>query len=154
MTKTMKAGWYADPENAARERRWDGAAWTDEARPAPPRRAKKPRTFLKVLGAAMVAMVLLIGGCAWLTGGALNEKEESGITDAEFRSIAMGTTQAAIEARYGKPEDAQRFEQRIPGIGASTSSCIYYPERGKPLLEGASYQLCFDEGRLTSKNAY
>lgn len=29
-------GWYADPQNPAFERRWDGAAWTEETRMAPP----------------------------------------------------------------------------------------------------------------------
>lgn len=29
-------GWYSDPQNPAFERRWDGAAWTEETRMAPP----------------------------------------------------------------------------------------------------------------------
>lgn len=30
------AGWYEDPEHAGRHRFWDGSAWTEDRRPAPP----------------------------------------------------------------------------------------------------------------------
>jgi hypothetical protein len=52
--------------------------------------------------------------------------------------------------------DSQEFEQEIPEIQdqPERSSCIYYPEKDRPLFEGDSYQFCFDNGKLTSKNAY
>jgi hypothetical protein len=28
------AGWYADPQNAAQQRYWNGAAWTEHVQPA------------------------------------------------------------------------------------------------------------------------
>lgn len=161
MAQTPPPGWYPDPENPAQQREWDGAAWGSATRPAPPgpppaapARPKKPRIVLKVMLGVVAALVLVMGGCAVLIGTALNEEEETGITRAEFRAIALGTTQKAVVARFGPPEDAQEFEQRIPALGDSRSSCIYYPEKGKKILEGGIFQLCFDEGRLQSKNAY
>lgn len=104
-----------------------------------------------------IAIVVLIGLA--ISAGvdeAEEEQDRVGITLSEFRSIEQGTSQDEVEELLGQPEDAQEFEQEIPELqsGPSRSSCIYYPERGKPLFEGRSFQFCFDEGRLTSKNAY
>jgi hypothetical protein len=35
-TVSAPAGWYADPENAANVRYWDGSQWTDDFAPAQP----------------------------------------------------------------------------------------------------------------------
>lgn len=119
--------------------------------------------FFKIVLALLLVGTLFIVGCFALVGGAANEvsKEldrpvEGGISRSEFRNIEQGTTQRAIERSFGEPADSQEFEQQIPELQdePSQSSCIYYPEKGKPMLEGASYQLCFDDGKLTSKNAY
>jgi hypothetical protein len=84
------------------------------------------------------------------------EQDRVGITLSEFRSIEQGTSQQEVVDTLGEPEDAQEFEQQIPELESTParSSCIYYPEKGKPLFEGRSFQFCFDDGRLTSKNAY
>ena len=157
MARKQKAGWYPDPQNPAQEQQWDGDAWTGDTRLAPP--AKKKRrggTFTKVVLGVVIGGVLLIGGCTALIAGGLSSEEEDGITRAQFNSIGQGDTQTSIEDEFGEPEDSQEFENQIPELqdSPSRSSCIYYPEKGKPILEGASFQLCFDEGKLTSKNAY
>ncbi len=121
---------------------------------------KKQRIVLKVMLGLFVGFCLLIAGCAALIGSGVNEAQKEndrvGITAAEFGSVAQSTTQSDVEAQLGKPESAQEFENQIPELQAnpSQSFCIYYPEKGKPLFEGKSFQLCFDEGKLTSKNAY
>jgi hypothetical protein len=107
-----------------------------------------------------LAGALLIGGCAALFSAGVDEAEKeqnkTGITLSEFRSIKQGTTQDDVEAQLGEPENSQEFEQQIPEIQdqPAQSSCIYYPEKNKELFEGRSFQFCFDEGRLTAKNAY
>ena len=40
------------------------------------------------------------------------------------------------------------------GKSNEKSSCIYYPEKGKGIGEGKSFQLCFTNGKLDSKNVY
>ncbi len=158
MAKKVKAGWYPDPERPGHERQWDGDQWTGESRLAAPvvEKKKAGRKFLTIVGAIIVALILLIGGCTALLSIGLNAEEEGGITRAQFNAIAQGTTQRAVEAKLGEPEDSQKFETQIPEIQRQPLrwSCIYYPEKGKSILEGASFQLCFDEGRLTSKNAF
>ncbi len=157
MARRPKAGWHPDPANPARERYWDGEKWTGEGRDAPPP-GKKRRggTMLKVMLGVFLGGLLLIGGCVAVLGAGLSSEETDGITRSEFNSIRQGTEQSEIEDKYGEPEDAREFENQIPELQdqPSRSSCIYYPEKGKPILEGQSFQLCFDEGKLTSKNAY
>jgi hypothetical protein len=121
---------------------------------------KKQRVVLKVVLGVFLGFCLLIGGCVAVLGAGVDqaqkENDRAGITAAQFASIEQGTAQADVEAQLGKPQSAQEFEQQIPELQAnpSKSSCIYYPESGKALFEGKSFQLCFDEGKLTSKNAY
>lgn len=118
------------------------------------------KTILKIALGIVLGVVVLIVGCSALFAAGVDEAEDErtkeGITRAEFRSVKQGTRQRAVRQRLGKPESAQEFEQQIPEIQNTPrrSSCIYYPERGKPLFEGRSFQFCFDAGRLTSKNAY
>lgn len=157
MARNPKAGWHADPSTPGRERYWDGEQWTGEARDAPPpKKKKRGGTFLKVVLGVVLGGVVLIIGCSALIAGGLESEETDGITRTQFNSISQGTAQSAIEEEYGEPENAQEFEQQIPELQdqPSRSSCIYYPEKGKKILEGSSFQLCFDDGKLTSKNAY
>ena len=157
MAKQPKAGWHPDPSNPARERYWNGSAWSGESRDAPPRaRKRRGGTFLKVVLGVVIGGTVLIGGCAALVAGGLSSEETDGITRAQFESISQGTTQSSIEEEYGEPEDSQEFENQIPELQdqPSRSSCIYYPEKGKAILEGDSFQLCFDDGKLSSKNAW
>lgn len=158
MSKQAPAGSHPDPSHPGRERRWDGKAWTDEFRDAaPPARPKRRGgTFLKVVLGVVLGGTILIVGCAALVAGGLSTKETDGITRAQFDSITQGTEQSEVEDEFGEPEDSQQFENQIPELqdAPSRSSCIYYPEKGKAILEGQSFQLCFDEGKLTSKNAY
>ena len=157
MAKKPKPGWHPDPAAPGRERYWDGSQWTGEGRDAPPP-VKKRRggTFLKVVLGVVIGGMVLIGGCVAIIGAGLSSEEEDGITASEFQSISQGTTQDEIEEQFGEPTDSQEFESQIPDLQdtPSQSSCIYYPEKGKPILEGQSFQLCFDDGKLTSKNAY
>lgn len=111
-----------------------------------------------VLGLGLFATVLIVG-CAALIGSAANSVDEEAqahsITKKEFREMPLGLSQATVIKRYGKPEDAQKFENKSYfGSGSEQSSCIYYNESGKGLFEGSSFQLCFTNGVLDSKNAY
>lgn len=119
----------------------------------------KRRTGLKIFAAIIAAGLVLIVGCAVLVGSAVddveNEAQQHAITKAQFDSIPQGTSQAEVEKRLGEPEDSQEFEQQSYFKKATqNSSCIYYNEKGKELFEGASFQFCFTEGKLDSKNAY
>jgi adenine-specific DNA methylase len=125
---------------------------------------KKERNWLKgcllvTLGVILGGAVLIVG-CFAVIGAGVDEAEKEqnrqGITLSEFRSIEQGTSQPDVEAQLGEPADSQEFEQEIPELQdqPSRSSCIYYPEKNQPLFEGRSFQFCFDEGKLTSKNAY
>ena len=118
------------------------------------------RTVLKIAIVVVLGLTVLIVGCVAVLGAGIEEADQEqrrqGITLAQFREVEQGTGQSVIERRFGPPEDAQEFENQVPEIQdqPARSSCIYYPERGKGIGEGRSFQFCFDEGRLTSKNAY
>lgn len=101
---------------------------------------------------------LLIVGCVALIGGAANEVDKNikrdqnrnAITNAQARSIALGTTRRAVEAELGPPKDTQESEN----AGLGSDSCIYYNLKGGQLLD--RWQFCFDgrggSGKLRSKN--
>lgn len=158
-------GWYPNPQ-APGQRYWDGTRWTDHRQALPPQQPaqQKGRAFLKscllVTLGVLLAAGLLIGGCVAIIGTGVDKAQEEqdklGITQAEFDSIEQGMTQNEVEQQLGPPEDSQEFEQNIPELQDHPfrSSCIYYPEKDQPLFEGQSFQFCFDEGKLTSKNAY
>jgi hypothetical protein len=171
-SQQMPAGWYADPQSPGRQRYWDGNQWTEHTSGVqqvppgpgygqqPPKKKGGGSTVLKVALGVVLGFTVLIVGCVALIGAGLNEADEEqkkkGITLSQFRSVEQGTTQEEVEAELGEPEDAQEFEQEIPELdtGNQQSSCIYYPEKGKGIGEGRSFQFCFDNGKLTSKNSY
>lgn len=163
-------GWYPDPQGGG-QRYWDGSQWTEhtsgvQQMPPPVQQRYQQQkkgggsTVLKVMLGVILAACVLVVGCVALLSAGLNEADEEqkkqGITLSQFRSIEQGATQDEVEAKLGEPEDAQEFEQEIPELdtGTQQSSCIYYPEKGKGIGEGRSFQLCFDNGKLTSKNSY
>lgn len=121
----------------------------------------KKRTLLKVLVAIAVVGMLFIAGCAALIGGAATEIDEeldkqqnqSAITQQQFKSLKMGTTQKQVEKKFGPPADSQEMESEISELDVESSmSCIYYNREGGSF--GDMFQLCFDDGKLNSKNAY
>jgi hypothetical protein len=119
------------------------------------------KTVLKVALGILLAATVLIVGCVALIGAGADqvaddlEKQQraNSITLEQYRGVKAGTPQSEIEKRFGEPADAQEFEAEIPELDTKSSgSCIYYNRRGGDL--GDIFQFCFDDGRLTSKNAY
>jgi hypothetical protein len=114
------------------------------------------KTVLKVMLGVVLAGVLLIVGCAVLVGSAaedaVNEVEQEAdahaLTPAEFRSIQKGSTIAEVKGEFGEPESSDNTES-ITGKGRDR--CLYYNQKGADLLEGESYQLCFEPGKLRAK---
>lgn len=117
-------------------------------------------TVMKTMLGVILGAIVLIGGCAAVLGAGVesanDEQKKQGITASQFQDIRQGTDEATVRSTLGEPEDAQQFEDAgVQGLtGPSSSSCIYYPEKGMGIGEGKSFQLCFDNARLTSKNVY
>jgi hypothetical protein len=152
-------GWYPDPQRPGL-RYWDGTKWTDQYQAPSARGRGFFRGRLLVTLGVLLGGTLLVGGCVAIIGigadEAQKERNRKGINQSEFDSIQQGMSQQEVEQRLGPPKDSQEFEQNIPELQDQPfrSSCIYYPEKNQPLFEGQSFQFCFDEGKLTSKNAY
>jgi hypothetical protein len=114
------------------------------------------KLMLKIAGGIIIALVLLTAGCAALIGSAAhevqNESDAHAITQAQFRSLKPGMTQKRVVRLLGKPADDQEMHVSVSELGVSSnSSCVYYNERGELLT---MYQVCFDEGKLSSKSRY
>lgn len=87
MAEQHPAGWYADPQNPAQARWYDGAAWTEQVQPIGPPAAPVPsapaptpsgaRTGASrraaVIGSAAVAAVVLATLWAFSPGGPISE---------------------------------------------------------------------------------
>ncbi len=121
----------------------------------------KKRTLLKVVAGLLLLGAVLMVGCVALIGGAVDEvdkeldrqQNESAITQRQFKQLKMGTTQDQVEKRFGQPTDSQEMESEVAELDVqSNMSCIYYNRKGGEF--GDMFQLCFDDGRLSSKSAY
>lgn len=119
------------------------------------------KTVLKVALGMLLASLVLIVGCVALIGGAANEVSETltteqntnAITLEEYRAVEIGSKRSEVEADLGEPADKQEFESEgFLEDEPQSSSCIYYNRQGGDI--GEAFQFCFDENRLTSKNAF
>ncbi|MBK5231593.1 MAG: DUF2510 domain-containing protein [Thermoleophilia bacterium] len=175
------AGWYDDGTGTGGQRWWDGTQWTEHrsgpaAPPAPqagtaaPRAntapVKKKNAGLKVALGIMAGIFLLgiVGfvGCAVLIGAGVNEavndlndeQAKHAITKAQYNAIQIGMTEQQVRQSTGKaPEDRQAFESEgYLNEEPDKSTCIYYNQADGEFLD--TFQLCFDNGKLTSKNDF
>lgn len=120
----------------------------------------KKRTILKIFIGLCLAGLVFVIGCAALVGTAVNdavnnlnaEQEKSAITRAQFKQLHLGMTEKQVKKQLGKkPQDRQDLQSEGVLDGEpSNSACIYYNKADGEWLD--TYQLCFDNGRLTSKN--
>jgi hypothetical protein len=119
------------------------------------------KTILKITAGILLAGCVMIGGCVALVGGAASEVDNqmqkeanrSAITKVQLASVKMGDSKKSVITTLGKPDDSQHMETSTE-FGDSTSDCIYYNVKGKDWSDLDMHQLCFDDGKLTSKNRY
>lgn len=122
----------------------------------------RKRTGLKIFAGICAAGLVFVIGCSALVIGGVNDavneldaqQKEHAITKGQFNALDIGMTEQQVRQSTGKaPEDRQDFESEgVITDEPSSSSCVYYNQADGEFLD--SYQLCFDEGRLTSKNSY
>lgn len=73
-----------------------------------------------------------------------SEKSSAQVTPEKIKQVKIGDTRREVRKLLGKPEDTQRQESEF-----GVSDCWYYG-----VLAEKSWQLCFDDGKLTSKNRW
>ena len=103
-------------------------------------------TLIKV--GVLVVIVIVVVAAIGLGKSASDSQKKSDAVTANIGMISMGMTKDQVISILGTPEDQQHFESQFAGT-QSTSDCIYYGS-----LSSTSYQFCFDNGKLTSKNTY
>jgi hypothetical protein len=124
---------------------------------------KKKSPVLKILLGIVVLMVLVVGGCTALVGGAVNEavnsyneeQAKSAISQETFDAIPIGATRAQVDEAVAPavPQDTQEFTQEgVLDEAQINSSCIYFNREGGEF--GDIFQLCFDGDSLASKSSY
>lgn len=127
---------------------------------------KQGGSAVKIVLGVLAGLVLLgtvtVVGCAALIGSAANEAVKSldaeqqahAITKDQYDAVKIGWSESKVISELGKePENKQEFEnESFVGDEPSNSSCIYYNKDGGDF--GDVFQFCFDEKKLTSKNAY
>ncbi len=118
------------------------------------------------VGAAFAGIGLacssLIGGATDQIGRGLEfaekelerEQRQTAINHREFASTQLGSRRSRVENELGRPVELTGDGRTDPGAGPvpQGASCIYYTERGQPLLAGPTYRFCFKRGRLISKD--
>lgn len=73
-----------------------------------------------------------------------SERSSAKITPAKVKKIDMGDSKRRVRKILGKPQSTDRQESE--GL---TMECWYYG-----VLAERSWQFCFDNGKLSSKNRY
>jgi uncharacterized protein DUF2510 len=98
--------------------------------------------------AACLIFVIFVGGCAVVFGLLINSTDHRhAISQSEFDSVAIGSTQNAVESRLGSPYNRYQYADGARG----PVSCIYYHQEGERRFSRDYYGLCFVQGRLDSK---
>ncbi len=107
-------------------------------------------------GIGVVVLILVMVAVLWNpVGGGQEEQQTEGMTVRQFRAVRLGASEGEIEARFGKAADRQDLELELAARDEPQSStCLYYPEKGKELDEGRSFQFCFIDGRLDTKDIH
>jgi len=110
------------------------------------------KTVLKIVLGMILGSVLLIGGCAALIGGAVNEvqkeSDKASITLDDYKSIEVGSSGATrdeVIARFGEPQSQDEIQTSasidgLPDAGFGME-CIYYNRTG---ALASMFQICFD----------
>lgn len=121
------------------------------------------KTIFKIAAGLLLAMIVLIGGCTALVAGAANhadkqmqkDHDKHAITKGQLASVHMGDSKQHVIARLGQPSDSQHDETAGIDGGTSTGDCIYYDAKGSwSNFKAPTYQLCFTDGHLDSKNQW
>ena len=170
--------WRADPTGRHQYRWWDGTSWTDNvsndgvnsvdpmsAVPAPGQVSAPPKKSPKwpyVLVGIFLLCVLAFAGCVTLVVVGVNEavnelnaqQQRHAISSEQFDALELGMTRAEVVGALGRePQSTNEFvSEGVFSEEELRSGCIYYNRAGG--LWGNTYQLCFEDDRLTSKNAY
>lgn len=107
-------GWYLDPQDSARERRWDGERWTDETREkiasTPAEKPKKPfyrRTWVLVTGGVLVLL--------WVIGVIVGPAEDDAPTAAPTQTEAAPQQEEQVAASPTVVADEQEEAKEAPG---------------------------------------
>ena len=121
-TLSYAAGWYADTANPGSERYYDGAAWSQETRPAtatPPAKPKKKRKWPWIAACAGIALVAIIAISASNTGGSTDAVETDSVAVTEEVAPAPAEEAAPAEPVYtlaqeNALESAQSYLDLMP----------------------------------------
>lgn len=73
-----------------------------------------------------------------------SEESSAQVTRAKVKKVKLGDSKKEVRAQLGKPESSDRME-----VEGTTMDCWYYG-----VLAERSWQFCFDNGKLSSKNRY
>ena len=73
-----------------------------------------------------------------------SEKSSAQVTKKKVKQVKLGDTKREVRALLGKPENSDRME-----VEGMKMDCWYYG-----VLAERSWQFCFNNGKLESKNRY
>jgi hypothetical protein len=111
--------------------------------------------FAKIAVGATVALIVVIVLIAVLVSAgakqAQKESDKHAITQAQYDSIRLGTSEATVRARLGAPNSSDSSQAQF-GSAPVGQDCIYYNRKGELLH---IFQFCFDHGthKLEAKNS-
>jgi hypothetical protein len=111
-----------------------------------------------VLLVLVLPLVLLAGvfggGRASSSGGVMKLiGPGAGVTDAQFRSLRLGTSPDDVAHRIGRGQSALEYGATGVALGPIDATCTYYPQAGANRLT-QDMQLCYRDEALVSKRMF
>jgi hypothetical protein len=75
------------------------------------------------------------------------------VSDAQLRALTLGTSESEVERRFGEGDDALEYQDTGAAVEPLEGECVYYAQAGTGNIRDV-VQLCFRDGKLTSKRKF
>src|SRR5262245_54623245 len=105
----------------------------------------KTAKWLLIVGGLLVVIIVIAAAVGLSNASKKSDKSASQVGPARYAHVHLGMTGRQLRGMLGKPQSTDSTT-----VSGSTMNCWYYGV----LASSATYQFCFENGRLATKSRY